>query len=172
VSKCRGVRVQLDGQLCWDFIVDEKETAWPLECNPRVHSQLCVFRSNEGELGNALLRGRAPPLYPPNSNKHAAPAAPEDFYWMYNELMKVFPNNALLKYNPQGASHSTLAKAAKFLHTLVFEQEADLDAKDPLPFLLRNHLQLPLLLLDTCWAANEWTKLDFNIGKVVEKNGD
>ena len=38
------------------------------------------------------------------------------------------------------------------------------------PLLLQQ--QLPLLLLDTCWAANEWTKLDFNIGKVVEKNGD
>jgi len=50
--------------------------------------------------------------------------------------------------------------------------EVDLDPRDPLPFLLRNHLQLPMLLLDTLAENNEWKKLDFNIGKVVEKGGD
>lgn len=55
---------------------------------------------------------------------------------------------------------------------LATEREADFDAEDPLPFLLRNHFQLPGLLWGTMVQGTPWKKLDFCIGKVVELNGD
>jgi hypothetical protein len=174
VDGCREKQQELEGQLCWDFLVDQDGKAWPIECNPRVHSQICVYRPMERELGDVLVFGNAAtPIVPPNSNKHGPNASkPEDYYWMYNEFFKMFPNNALLKYQADEEAPALVAKLRAFLRTLLTEQEVDLDPRDPLPFLLRNHLQLPMLLLDTLAENNEWKKLDFNIGKVVEKGGD
>merc|ERR1712118_622260 len=44
----------LTGQLCWDFIEDEEGVPYPIECNPRIHTQSCVFL--DGNLGGRLVR--------------------------------------------------------------------------------------------------------------------
>ena len=51
-------------------------------------------------------------------------------------------------------------------------RDSDLDVEDPLPFFMRNHFQMPYLLLDTLRRANPWLKLDFCIGKVIELNAN
>jgi len=50
--------------------------------------------------------------------------------------------------------------------------EADMWEKDPVPFLAKNHLQVPVRLLATIRTGVEWKKIDFAIGKVVEVGGD
>lgn len=189
LAGCLRQGLHLDGQLCWDFLVDGSDRAWPIECNPRIHSQVCVYAPLERELGDALVLGtgardragsgrdspggyRFRTLYPPNSAQWGARAQPpQDYFWMYNEVFKACGSNALLKYCAASAPAAPL-RLWRLLRTLLSEQEVDLDARDPLPFLLRNHLQLPGLLLDTLREGNGWTKLDFNIGKVVEVGGD
>jgi len=51
-------------------------------------------------------------------------------------------------------------------------RDSDFDAEDPLPFLGRNLMQPLVLFWGVLLSGNEWTKYDFCIGKVVEKNGD
>jgi hypothetical protein len=51
-------------------------------------------------------------------------------------------------------------------------KDSDLDVEDPLLFLVRNLLQPLVLFWGVFVGGNEWTKYDFSIGKVVEKNGD
>ena len=51
-------------------------------------------------------------------------------------------------------------------------RDADFDAGDMLPFFMRNVFQPLVLLWHTFCSGNEWKKIDFAIGKVVEKNGD
>ncbi|MEG3845297.1 ATP-grasp enzyme, partial [Microcoleus sp. herbarium14] len=43
---------------------------------------------------------------------------------------------------------------------------------DPLPFLMVHHWQIPLLLWGNLQNPNEWIRIDFNIGKLVEIGGD
>jgi hypothetical protein len=43
---------------------------------------------------------------------------------------------------------------------------------DPLPYLMVHHLQIPALLLGNLRRRQGWTKIDFNIGKLVEMGGD
>ena len=50
--------------------------------------------------------------------------------------------------------------------------EADFDPEDPWPFVMRNHFQMPVLLMGTAWSGTPWKKCDVNIGKVVEVGGD
>ena len=50
--------------------------------------------------------------------------------------------------------------------------EADFDPEDPMPFIMRNHFQIPALLLGVAYHEAPWKKFDINIGKVVEVGGD
>ena len=41
-----------------------------------------------------------------------------------------------------------------------------------LPFLMVHHWQITLLLLKNLFKLKGWTRIDFNIGKLVELGGD
>ena len=43
---------------------------------------------------------------------------------------------------------------------------------DALPFLMVHHWQITLLLLKNLFRFKGWTRIDFNIGKLVELGGD
>ena len=75
-------RTKLTGQLCFDFIRDdETEVCYPIECNPRVHSQCAVFLDDDDkvEFGDAVLAEHFPKTLCPS--KTAPPV-----YWLYNEV--------------------------------------------------------------------------------------
>jgi len=149
-------KTQLTGQLCMDFIKDAHTgVSYPIECNPRVHSQ-CVTFLDDVAFGDAVLADKFSKTLLPS------PGMPPVF-WLYNELLKTFPDS-VFNYGQSGM--------LSFLSRLLTEREADFDPEDPLPFLMRNHFQLPGLLWGTMVQGTPWKKLDFCIGKVVELNGD
>jgi hypothetical protein len=61
---------------------------------------------------------------------------------------------------------------ASRLKTILRGKDAIFDWSDPLPFLMQHHLQIPWLLLQNLRGVNDWTRIDFNIGKLVEPAGD
>merc|ERR1719506_1768622 len=67
----------LTGQLCWDFLEDEEGVPYPIECNPRIHTQSCVFL--DGNLGGCVLDD-TPPAEPAPDSK--------PIYWFFNEFFK------------------------------------------------------------------------------------
>ena len=62
--------------------------------------------------------------------------------------------------------------AASRLAVIRHGKEAVFDRDDPLPFLLLHHVQIPTLLLGNLVRRRAWTRIDFNIGKLVEPGGD
>jgi len=153
---------QLTGQLCWDFMQDcYTQKIYPLECNPRIHSQCAVFL-DKPEFGLAVLSEEW------EDGFTLVPEISTEVFWLYNELFKLLPSclfQGYLKPTEKCSMRSTLRLIQR-------GRESDLDVTDPMPFLLRNHMQLPMLLLDTFWNNKPWVKLDFCIGKVVELGGD
>lgn len=105
----RGVEAaghNLTGQLCFDFIVvgqGSDQVAYPIECNPRVHTQCTSFNTERctAWLGSLILE--------PNEKRsmQLAHFIEEEYngsdlnvYWLYNEWFKILPNSWLLAYNP------------------------------------------------------------------------
>jgi hypothetical protein len=99
---------ELTGQLCFDFMVvqeNNKSMAYPIECNPRVHTQCTVYNSDRTRalFGKILLESskdvkeqldtQMQDEYD-DTNKIA-----KESFWFYNEFFKMFPNNWLIKYN-------------------------------------------------------------------------
>eukprot|EP00585_Thalassiosira_rotula_P007485 CAMPEP_0196143064 /NCGR_PEP_ID=MMETSP0910-20130528/12595_1 /TAXON_ID=49265 /ORGANISM="Thalassiosira rotula, Strain GSO102" /LENGTH=725 /DNA_ID=CAMNT_0041404457 /DNA_START=72 /DNA_END=2249 /DNA_ORIENTATION=+ len=198
---CAALRAKgerLDGQLCWDFMCTDGDAvrAFPLECNPRIHSQCAVFGAANGDqkrFGEVLVGSARGEVLVPSMTTDAE-AETHFWGWWANEFYSLQDTNHLLRMLEM--VHSFLssmfvllglsAKRARpvFQYAKACDENAtwytsnfsfrdsDFDAEDPLPFLGRNLMQPLVLLWGVLLSGNEWTKYDFCIGKVVEKNGD
>lgn len=154
----------ITGQICWDFMKETKTgLCYPIECNPRVHSQ-CVTFLDIPQFGEAVLSDNW-------SNQKTIVPPPESspVFWLYNEFFKATLAPA---FNYTKKCKESTENLWNFFKLLFEGRDSDLDVDDPLPFLMRNHFQLPYLLVDTLTKNTPWLKLDFCIGKVVALGGD
>lgn len=77
-------------------------------------------------------------------------------YWIYHELWRLLTE-------PGRRDRMRVIRRGR---------DAIFAAWDPLPYLLVHHLQIPSLLVRSLIAGKTWTRIDFNIGKLVESGGD
>ena len=147
--------LRLTGQVSFDFIVDDDGTGGgtvrAIECNPRTHSAITMFYDHP-DLARAYLGDLpddAPALTPRPGSRPT--------YWLYHELWRLL-------------THPT--DLSRRLRVIAEGKDAIFDWADPLPFLLVHHLQIPSLLLHNLVRGRDWTRIDFNIGKLVEPGGD
>lgn len=149
--------LNLTGQISFDFIQAADGTVYPIECNPRTHSAITMFYNHPG-LPDAYLTDGADV-----SSAAAAPLAPlptgRPTYWLYHELWRF-------------TGVTDWAGLRDRWRVLTSGQDALLDRHDPLPFLMVPHWQITLLLLNNLRQLKGWVRIDFNIGKLVERGGD
>jgi hypothetical protein len=141
----------LTGQISFDFIETEDGQPFAIECNPRTHSAITAFH-DEPNLAAAYL-GELPddtPTLKPRPGSRPT-------YWIYHEIWRLLTRPGT---------------ARERLRVIFAGKDAIFDWDDPLPFLLVHHLQIPWLLLRSLVLGKEWTRIDFNIGKLVEPGGD
>lgn len=146
-------KLQLTGQVSFDFIQSEDGTVYPLECNPRTHSAITMFY-NHPKLVEAYLT---------DGSIDAAAIAPlptsKPTYWLYHELWRL-------------TNMRSWADLKAWFQNIIHGKEALLQIDDPLPFLMVPHWQITLLLLNNLRQLKDWVRIDFNIGKLVELGGD
>lgn len=137
----------LTGQFAFDFIEAEDGTVYAIECNPRTHSAITMFY-NHPQLASAYLEPGHPVITP------LPDARPT--YWMYHELWRL-----ITRPGRRGR-----------LCSMLRDKDAIFASWDPLPYFMVHHAQIPALLIDNLRHRRGWTKIDFNIGKLVETGGD
>jgi predicted ATP-grasp superfamily ATP-dependent carboligase len=137
--------LELTGQVSFDFIEAADGTPYAIECNPRTHSAITMFH-DDPRVAGAYLDDRHDEITP-------LPGA-RPTYWTYHELWRLLTRRR--------------AAAATVRHG----RDAIFAWWDPLPYLLVHHLQIPALLLANLRTGRGWTRIDFNIGKLVETGGD
>ncbi len=146
-------KMQITGQISFDFIQSAEDgKVYPIECNPRTHSAITMFY-NHPELAEAYLSD--------NFDKTIVPL-PDSLptYWLYHELWRL-------------VTHLFDSKEVlKRLKIIFGGKEALFSWDDPLPFLMVYHWQIPLLLLQDLVKQKGWIRIDFNIGKLVQLEGD
>lgn len=144
-------KLNLTGQISFDFIQATDGTVYAIECNPRTHSAITLFRNHPGVAAAYLDKTPLPePMQP-------LPSKP--IYWLYHELWRFTQIRSLQDLRTR-------------LQTLLQGTDAIYSVRDPLPFLMVHHWQIPLLLLNNLKQMKGWVRIDFNIGKLVEPNGD
>lgn len=144
--------LKLTGQISFDFIQAEDGQVYAIECNPRTHSAITTFYDHP-KVAEAYLSQEATTetLQPLPTSKPT--------YWTYHEVWRL-----------------TGIRSFKQLKTWIVNIWRGTDAiykfDDPLPFLMVHHWQIPLLLVKNLRQLKGWTRIDFNIGKLVELGGD
>lgn len=137
----------ITGQVSFDFIEGPDGHPYAIECNPRTHSAITMFYDHP-EVAAAYLDDGHPMITP---NPSARPT-----YWIYHELWRLL----------------TERHRAERLRTILAGKDAIFAWRDPLPFFGVHHLQIPSLLVKNLVSGRGWTRIDLNIGKLVEPGGD
>ncbi|MGU3435847.1 ATP-grasp enzyme [Actinomycetes bacterium M1A6_2h] len=135
------------GQMAFDFIEADDGHAYAIECNPRTHSAITMFYDHP-ELAAAYLDDGHPVIVPTAESKPT--------YWIYHELWRLL----------------TQPGRRSRMQTILSGTDAIYAAWDPWPYFLVHHLQIPSLLIRNMRSGKGWTRIDFNIGKLVEVGGD
>lgn len=137
----------LTGQVAFDFIEGRDGHTYAIECNPRTHSAITMFHDHPA-LAAAYLDDEHPLITP---DRGARPT-----YWIYHEFWRLL----------------TQPGRCRRLRTMLGGKDAIFTRWDPLPYLMVHHLQIPALLWDNLRSRKGWSRIDFNIGKLVEDGGD
>lgn len=140
----------LTGQVSFDFIEAADGTPYAIECNPRTHSAITMLDGHPG-LAEAYLAPdhEGEPLQPLPGSRPT--------YWLYHELWRF-----LVRERPRRST----------LRVVLEGRDAIWSVRDPWPFLLEHHRQVPVLLARSLVRGRDWIRIDFNIGKLVEAAGD
>jgi predicted ATP-grasp superfamily ATP-dependent carboligase len=135
------------GQASFDVIQAADGTVYPIECNPRTHSAITLFYNHPG-VADAYLNPEptVEPLQPLNS---------KPTYWLYHELWRL---NEIRSFQ----------QLQTWFRNIWRGKDAIFEVSDPLPFLMVHHWQIPLLLLGNLQRLKGWTRIDFNIGELIE----
>jgi hypothetical protein len=156
LHKGLGKAMNLTGQLTLDLMHTASGELVPIECNPRIHSAVCILEGHRNM--GAMFTD---PEHEPACNADIVTSKPEAFrYWLMDQifLMAGF-------WKPKNCFKLSLAQMAK-------GGDAILCGDDPMPFLAMYLAQIPSLLLLELLAGTEWLKIDFCIGKIVKEGGD
>ncbi|MEL6160797.1 MAG: ATP-grasp enzyme [Cyanobacteria bacterium J06627_32] len=156
--------LNLTGQASFDFIeANEDSQVYAIECNPRTHSAITMFY-NQPAVAAAYLGDEAPRDNIAGAKVLSLPVQPlpssRPTYWIYHEVWRLLTHFL--------SPPATLAR----LRTIFQGKDAIFDWRDPLPFLMVHHWQIPLLLLRDLRQLKGWIRIDFNIGKLVQLGGD
>jgi hypothetical protein len=135
------------GQFSFDFIEADDGKVYAIECNPRTHSAITTFHDHR-QLASAFLEEGHPVITPLDG---ARPT-----YWIYHELWRLLTQRG---------------RRAR-LNGIVRGKDAIFTWWDPLPYFMVHHVQIPALLIDNLIHRRGWLKIDFNIGKLIEPDGD
>ena len=149
-----GAALELTGQVSMDFIeADDDGQVYAIECNPRTHSAITMFYNHPdvaaAYLGDPLGDVPIRPL-----------ASSRPTYWIYHELWRLL------------AALGSPRRLLERLKVIARGKDAVLDWRDPLPFLMLHHWHIPLLLLNELRERRGWLRIDLNIGKLVQPDGD
>jgi hypothetical protein len=144
-------KIGVTGQLSFDFIITKTGEVMPIECNPRTHSAITLLH-NQPQAAAAYYSDAPDYTFEPNQSAGHT-------YWLYHELYRL-------------VTAGSISKIQKIQNRLLTGKEAVFDWRDPWPFFFQNHVGIPYQLYKALVAGMPWTRIDFNIGKLVIPGGD
>ncbi|KAL1304951.1 hypothetical protein AAFC00_003861 [Neodothiora populina] len=176
------------GHLSFDFLVDSKEkeaadrdpnrivTLYPIECNPRAHTAVCLFNDTP-----AMIDGYMSMLEPPTEDeKHKEkgtngnatvqpvyPQSPDKYYWVGHDLVElvILPLRSL--FSREGMSlGEVLDSLSIFLGHLVFWRDGSYELWDPLPAWWLYHVYWPYQFLCALLAGKKWSRINVSTTKM------
>lgn len=175
------------GHLSFDFMVDVKEkeaadkdanrvvTLYPIECNPRAHTAVCLFNDTP-----EMIQGYMSVLEPPNTKKSVEaitngnatvqpvyPRSPAKYYWIGHDLVEFVLLSLRSLLSLRGHSFGeVLGSFSTFLEHVFFWRDGSFEIWDPLPAWWLYHVYWPYQFLVSLVTGNKWSRINVSTTKM------
>ncbi|KAM3422238.1 hypothetical protein BST61_g2603 [Cercospora zeina] len=163
------------GHLSFDFLV-EKDTAeknpegivlYPIECNPRAHTAVCLFNRAEDMVHGylELLDGISPNDGP---DWFASPVRNDAYYWVGHDLATLVLVPFLEVATLQLSVRELVRSVATFIVHLLTWKDGTYELWDPLPWFVLYHVYWPMQFLSCLREGRKWSRINVSTTKMFE----
>lgn len=174
------------GHLSFDFLVDKDEkvaaekdpnrivTLYPIECNPRAHTAVCLFNDTPEMIDGYISLLEDPPVKKRVKgtngmafNPPIYPRAPGKYYWLGHDLIEfvLLPLRSL--FSIRGMSFSEVFDScATFFEHLFTGKDGTYEMWDPLPAWWLYHVYWPYQILVALLTGKKWSRINVSTTKM------
>jgi catechol O-methyltransferase len=165
---CENEGKSFSGHLSFDFLVEgegENATLCPIECNPRAHTAVVLFRSTS-EIANAYLSYCDSDSF---DKSIITPDQPSDkYYWIGHDLVTLLISPILAVICGQGNIEEAKINLMTFWKHLTCWQEATFVVWDPWPFFVLYHVYWPFRFCECLVMDRQWSRTNVSTTKMFE----
>lgn len=181
------------GHLSFDFLVEDAEldalrsdqsakiNLYPIECNPRAHTAVALFRDTPAMVdaylslldnGSEKPHSYAEATANGTLNEHIViPKHPFDrYYWVGHDFVNLLllPLLGLVTLQ-QDSSFTTLLKGSdEFVDRVIFLRDGTYELWDPLPWWWLYHVYWPWQFLSCLYTGKRWSRVNVSTCKMFE----
>ncbi|KAI4121526.1 MAG: hypothetical protein LQ347_006827 [Umbilicaria vellea] len=170
----------MTGHLSFDFLVDEKTTEkglervlYPIECNPRAHTAVVLFKGQSVDMAQAYLSA-----LPPKSNGALTngvldrpvvrPQHPAKYYWVGHDLVEFVLLPVLESLRGKMSVKDVIASCYLFVQHVLFWKDGTYEVWDPLPWFCLYHVYWPGMFLASVFYGRRWSRVNVSTTKMFE----
>lgn len=174
VAVAKNAGESFTGHLSFDFMVKsfagssskEPEQIYPIECNPRVHTAVVLFRDTP-KLVDLYLSALDPDLEA--GKEILCPQKIQRYYWLGQDLVeKLFCPMYRIICDGTGSVKDVLSQLALFADHVLYWKDGTFVMWDPWPFWWLYHVQWPARLIYCLMRGTKWEKANVSTGKMFE----
>ncbi|KAF7197290.1 hypothetical protein HII31_01341 [Pseudocercospora fuligena] len=161
------------GHLSFDFLVEdttptipEKIVLYPIECNPRAHTAVCLFSGTP-----ELVDGYLDLLDESTDNKMkpiVTPIRTDRYYWIGHDLVEFVLAPVIGLIRGQAFFSELLDGLRSFAAHILSWRDGTYEVWDPLPWFALYHLYWPLQFLHCLSSGKKWSRLNVSTLKMFE----
>ncbi|KAL8869850.1 MAG: hypothetical protein Q9174_003962 [Haloplaca sp. 1 TL-2023] len=178
----------LNGHLSFDFMVEERATdrgaqmaILPIECNPRAHTAVALFRGQAVDVARAytdILEPSKPVVNGNNNNNNESQARDSDtsiikandsilpHYWLGHDLIMLVFWRFLQVLLGQESLRNWMRGCAEFLAYVLFWKDGTYEVWDPLPAWALYHVYWPGHFLACILQGRRWSRVNVGTTKM------
>lgn len=159
------------GHLSFDFMVKsssgkELEQIYPIECNPRVHTAIVLFRDTP-KLADLYLSAHGPDV--DTDDEILYPHKVQQYYWFGQDLVeKLFCPLYRIICGQTGSVKDVFSQLVLFVVHVLYWKDGTFVMWDPWPFWWLYHVQWPARLFYCLMRGTKWEKANVSTGKMFE----
>lgn len=166
--------LSFSGHLSFDFLIRYRRVAngfegtlAPIECNPRCHTAVVLFRGFEKLLAQRYLEILDAQT---NGDMLIGERHGGGFYWVAHDLVALLIVPLVSWATKHGAREygDAVQQVLKFLHHLLMWRDPTFEWWDPLPWLVLTHVYWPVELILATLHRTKWKQLNVSTTKMFK----
>ncbi|KZF19109.1 hypothetical protein L228DRAFT_285977 [Xylona heveae TC161] len=165
----------MTGHLSFDFLVQSNVTKkgsedilYPIECNPRAHTAVVLFRGLDTKLAERYLLCLSPGVVSLNGhdNTPLIPRQPLQYYWVGHDLVSLILQPLFRFSTGTARTGDTFYGVALFLQRLATWKDGTYEVWDPLPWWWLYHVYWPGQFLSAILQRQKWSRINVSTTKM------